>query len=233
MFQHNRSNSDVSNSGDGYEPSVAPIPSRSPMPQFTTTPAISPVNGPLAPEARLRVNPHARGGLSPSPSERIPSYYSASDLPAPSPMPDPIYKYPTGEITTTAPSTRTSVMSKGSLRTSHAPMPSTSSQLPQDLVQPPEAGSHTHSEVFEMHVRAPSGDQGTSHSHTFKRSASPASYATAIDSYHTVDDGAVLQYDFRGSPHASPGHGWPLEDGHTTDFQSRSASPSWEGPRAV
>ena len=236
MFQHNHSNSDVSNSGDTYEPTVAPILSRSPAPNYTDTPPITQASTPPAPESHLRANPNNRGGLSPSPSERIPSYYSASDLPAPSPMPDPIYKYPTGEITPTPPSPRTSVVSKASPRTGHAPLPSTSSQLaqiPHNLMQLPEARSHNHPEVFEMHVRAPSDDQGMTYSPAFERSGSSASYATAVDSYHTADDGHPIRQEGRRSPHAPPGHGWSSEDSHTTAVASRSISPYWEGPRAI
>jgi phospholipid-translocating ATPase len=242
MFHHNRSTSDVSLSGDPYEPTVPPIisrsPSRSPVPNYMDAPPMSQAN---TQETKLLPNPHNAGHLTPSPTDRIPSYYSASDLPAPSPMPDPIYKYPTGEITTTPPSPRTSVMSKTSPRRGHAPMPSTSSsqfaQPPYDPLQLPERSHNHHPELFEMHVRGPSDDLGTPYGHAFERSASSQSYATAVDSYHSADDGPprppLSHYDNRHAPHASPEQGWSSEDDHATVVGSHSIDPSWEGPRAL
>jgi phospholipid-translocating ATPase len=258
MFQHKRSLSDISisNSGDQYEPTtIAPNVSRSPAPNYMDTPPKSQTNDLPRQEPRLSPNPNNRRDLTPSPSGRIPSYYSASDLPAPTPIPDTVYKYPTGEITTTPPSPRASVMSGRSPRRGHAPMPSTSSQFtqpPHNPLQLPEThdyspsrrpGGPNNREVFEMHVRGPSDDQGTHH-HAFGRSSTPASYATAGDGYQTADDGSYHRpvspfgHDSRHSPHPQ---GWPSGDDHTTvvgsydpgTVGSHSASPSWEGPRAL
>ncbi|KAF8221432.1 phospholipid-translocating P-type ATPase [Tricholoma matsutake] len=237
MFQHNRSTSDLSISGDRYEPTVPTVaptpyrsPSRSPMPNYMdSTPTIHANDLPIQ-QTHLMPNPHDEGaGLSPSSTSRISSYYSASDLPAPSPMPDPIYKYATGETTTTPPSPRASVMGKMSPRRGHAPMASTSSQLAPpsyNPVQLPER-SHNHSEVFEMHVRGPSDDQGSPYGHVFEGSGSSASYATAGDN---PSPPPVSHYDSRHLPHPSPGVEWFSEDDHTG---SHSAFLSFEGPKAM
>ncbi|KAH9837972.1 phospholipid-translocating P-type ATPase [Rhodofomes roseus] len=68
------------------------------------------------------------------------SYYSASDIPAPSPMPPPATQY-----------TRTPPMS-----TVNSDLVSTYSQPPHIMLQP-STGSGT-PETFEMHVRGPSGE---------------------------------------------------------------------------
>jgi len=253
--QHKRSLSELSNAGDPYEPAVSHSASRSPAPNYMDNSPMSQANDLPMQEAHLLPSPHDRQGLAASPN-RIPSYYSASDLPAPSPMPDPVYKYPTGEITTTPPSPRASVVGKASPRRGHAPMPSTSSQLPPyDTQVLPDArgysplgrvGGSNNREVFEMHVRGPSDDQGTPHHHTPEGSSSPVPYATAGDGHY--DDlsrrpASPYVQDIRRSPY--PRQGMSSDGGHTTivgsydhttvvgSYNQHSTSDAWEGPRAL
>lgn len=250
MFQHHRSNSDASISDPPYEPTTGRITPRSPSSNYMDTPSISATRDSPAQNTYLSPQPSNRGDLPPSPGGRIPSYYSASDLPSPSPLPDPVYRYPTGELTTTPPSPRASLSSKASPRRSHAQMPSTSSQFgqgPYNPMQLPESGSHNHPEVFELHVRTPSDDLRTPYSQAFERSTSSASYVTAGDGYHLTDDGVsntlVSPYDGGHLPHApSVAQMWSSEDDHTpvagsydhsSIAGSHSASASWEGPTAL
>ncbi|KAF5313608.1 hypothetical protein D9611_010219 [Ephemerocybe angulata] len=118
-----------------------------------------------------------------------PSYYSASEIPPPSPLPTTTYRYPSGEVTTTPPppiSRRGSQASKLGA-SPHAPpnvplppqplsptSPKLSTQQPQYL-QPHFAGSSS-----TPHMRGPSAASvaSTQYTHAFERSGSSASYAT-------------------------------------------------------
>jgi phospholipid-translocating ATPase len=109
--------------------------------------------------------------------------------------------------------------------------------VPHNPMQLPETRSHNHPEVFEMHVRGPSDDQGMPYGHAFGRSASSASHATASDSYHSADDGRTgpfSHHEGRQSPHVPPSYRTARgSNDHSAVVGSHSASPSWEGPRAL
>lgn len=82
-------------------------------------PTSSPLGGPTSPKDSPR--PSGLGGPNQlevqylyAPATRQPinsphgSYYSASEIPAPSPLPEPVYRYPSGEVTSNPPSRRAS-----------------------------------------------------------------------------------------------------------------------------
>ncbi|KAJ3992228.1 phospholipid-transporting ATPase 1 [Lentinula boryana] len=160
------------------------------------------------------------------------SYYSASDLPPPSPLPSPKYKYSDGTITSTPPSRRSSIATMKTV--SQTPMvnislPSIPSQprSPNSTLMLPGAmgeltrrlsgsGSHQTSpspQSYEMRVRSPPlGNPEPSDISHGQRSASAASYATVNDDYFTAEDGAVSSithhhhYPVQHSLAYDPGH---------------------------
>ncbi|KAE9393504.1 phospholipid-translocating P-type ATPase [Gymnopus androsaceus JB14] len=124
------------------------------------------------------------------------SYYSASEIPPPSPLPSPKYKYADGTVTSTPPSRRSSVVTMRTIpQTPNVPLPSHPPQPrspPHSLSLPGAVGeltrrlsgggSHpppTSPGSFEMRVRSPPLGSPSDFSHAQSRSASAASYATA------------------------------------------------------
>ncbi|KAF9465973.1 phospholipid-transporting ATPase 1 [Collybia nuda] len=276
MFQeqHSRSLSEFSEVHDQYEPTMTSSPrtnDHAPRQTYLDTPPMSqaielPIPG--AQYAYSRSHLDQESHLSPhSPNERNmgpsphPSYYSVSELPPPSPLPSPKYKYPSGEITSTPPSRRTSVATthaslRGTPQIHPAPMPITPGpphppNSPNTLQLPSHqrhsaVSSTSYTGAFEMRVRSPTNDyaSGYSHGHAFERSASSASYTTAADDFYTAED----DHGF-GSGQRSPGHNRDLSSqqnhgiddddqdtilGHDSQRHDRnSIVGSWEGPRAV
>ncbi|KAJ2916179.1 hypothetical protein MD484_g4258, partial [Candolleomyces efflorescens] len=100
-----------------------------------------------------------------------PSYYSASEIPPPSPLPSPKYKYPSGEVTT----------QQQALQAQHQqayPPP------PSSYLQPQSAAAASSS----SHLRGPSSSSSVNqYGHGFERSGSSASYATNM-SYATATE---------------------------------------------
>lgn len=203
--------------------------------------------------------------LSPEPrhnevSSPHPSYYSVSDIPIPSPLPSPKYRYPNGEITSTPPSRRNSVATtRASIRTTvpHSPMPTspplpppqpTSSPARQNPAQYAQAGD---AGAYEMRVRSPPllspplspgfGD-ASSQGHTFERSISHASFVTANSEYATAEDD-VGPYgqpspQYYGEPQQYQQYGQHLDSGYAqhddVDRRASGASASsWQGGRAL
>ncbi|KAJ4469887.1 phospholipid-transporting ATPase 1 [Lentinula aciculospora] len=139
------------------------------------------------------------------------SYYSASDLPPPSPLPSPKYKYSDGTITSTPPSRRSSIATMRTIpQTPSASVPLPPPPLQQrspnsTLMLPGAVGELTRRlsgggpyqspqlspQSYEMRVRSPPlGSPGTSDFNHTQRSASAASYATANDDYFIAGDEA-------------------------------------------
>ncbi|CAK5276718.1 unnamed protein product [Mycena citricolor] len=134
---------------------------------------------------------------APQPSSRVDhssphgSYYSASEIPPPSPQPSPSYRLPNGELTSTPPSRRTSIAT--TLRSRQVP-PSPSSQT----LSPPASQQH-----FEMmavrsppsaYARPPSSTGhggGGGHSMRSASQASYVSYATAMEGSEDDEPGDV------------------------------------------
>jgi phospholipid-translocating ATPase len=122
------------------------------------------------------------------------SYYSVSDLPVPSPLPPPIFRYSNGETTTTPPSRSASIARKMSLasRTAspgiYSPSPPPGRSLPS--VQLTAPSRPTSSEIAGRHTGV-SGDPGTyemrvRNVHT---PHSQASSAAAQDEFWSADEG--------------------------------------------
>ncbi|KAG2004863.1 phospholipid-translocating ATPase [Coprinopsis cinerea AmutBmut pab1-1] len=152
---HNRSMSDVHTTA--YEPATM-----QPAVRESYTPPMAEANDFNNPVQYAQVKPsttqYSDNHLSPMVYDRLnnsvspqPSYYSASDIPPPSPLPEPQYKYSSGEITNTPPppSRRASAASRAaSLRSPpNAPMPT--SPLPPQPISPQSQMS------FEMRTRTP------------------------------------------------------------------------------
>ncbi|KAF5371423.1 hypothetical protein D9757_010009 [Collybiopsis confluens] len=146
------------------------------------------------------------------------SYYSASEIPPPSPLPSPKYKYSDGTVTSTPPSRRSSIatMRTAATRTvvslpssppaqyqsyptaSSPPKSPAKSLMPQavgQLTRRLSSGGHGQPpspQSYEMRVRSPPlGSPGVGGGHSQSRSASVASYATAHDEFHVAEDGDV------------------------------------------
>ncbi|KAJ7256227.1 hypothetical protein B0H12DRAFT_1112856 [Mycena haematopus] len=154
-------------------------------------------------QAQYLYAPQPQQAQVPSPVHRNPaspqgSYYSVSELPPPSPQPSPKYKLPSGEITSTPPSRRSSIATtRASMRTvrgNNQPMPTydmppMSPASPGRTLSPPATQQH-----FEMNTMSSAGPPSSyapasSHGHgtgLSVRSASQASYA----SYATAPEGS-------------------------------------------
>ena len=220
LEQHNRSTSEFSTGHNNYEP--ASLANTAPPRQmYPDTPPMSETVE-LLPTgvqyAHVRTNPIDEHSLSPLPVDPRqqqsispnPSYYSASDLPPSSPLPSPKYQYPSGEVTSTPPSRRTSVAASRTTSVSargppQTPMPTT--PLPPQPPQPhspallvPGPYIPKDSAAYEMQVRSGQSGHveegsggGSNHGHVYPRSASEASYAsyaTAADEFWAAEDGA-------------------------------------------
>ncbi|KAF8875785.1 phospholipid-transporting ATPase 1 [Infundibulicybe gibba] len=168
--QHSRSLSELSTMNNPYEPTMTSSPGKGVATRETylETPSMSEtdvrhprdIQYPFtqnSPEQQASPSPTSHDQRQmPTPSPH-PSFYSASDLPPQSPMPEPQYRYPSGEMTTTPPSRRAS-------RRDSPPTPSD-----KRLNDPG---------IYEMRVRSPPNDESQHHA---ERSASEASYRTATD----------------------------------------------------
>ncbi|TFK61578.1 phospholipid-translocating P-type ATPase [Pluteus cervinus] len=165
--QHSRSLSELSQ----YEPALSTSPSEigqeTPRPPFVHTPvpearAITPQSDSeyvlvQAPSQNTHLSPRRASQQMNAPPSPHPSYYSVSELPPPSPMPQAKYRLPSGEITTSPPppSRRGSVatMRAASIRagpSSSMPVsplpaqpssPTRTTQLPSVQEQPSGSGS--------------------------------------------------------------------------------------------
>lgn len=229
--QHARSLSELSTQNQ-YEPTMTTSPgigTSAPRQTYLDTPPMSEASDTTFREPtqyvypktnmdqELYLSPNPRDSRQLSPASPHPSYYSASDIPPPSPMPSPQYRLPSGEITTTPPtptSRRGSVATTRSIRGGpQAPMPS--SPLPAHPMSPPKspntlqlpsgqghgvvrrtsAGSSSHHNpgAYEMRALSPPNEYASSHGHYGgghhgERSASSASYATAADDFWSAQD---------------------------------------------
>ncbi|KAF7324593.1 P-type phospholipid transporter [Mycena kentingensis (nom. inval.)] len=161
--------------------------------------------------------PQQGRGHAASPTSPRGSYYSVSELPPPSPMPSPKYKLPSGEVTTTPPSRRSSVATTraNSMRGRGQSMPT----YDMPPLSPQSRSPHATQQQFEMQTRGtvppPSAYAGSAMGHSV-RSASAASYA----SFTTAPEGS------EGDPDREYGQ----TRGHEPWRESQS---SWDGGRAL
>jgi len=211
MFQvlHNRSLSEFSNR-DVYEPAntSSPPPAQRirrthldtpPMRMADELPIVDITYKKDSYQETTHLSPYPalqRVGVTPSPQ---PSYYSASDIPIPSPLPPIQYKYPDGEVTTNPPSRRPSIgttrhpASQETLEYVEAKATASSSQLPPLSPSPTmfHVPGSSSSKTFDLHL-SPPGEYliGTAitHGQPHERETTAASYSTADDEWIPAED---------------------------------------------
>lgn len=151
MFRepHARSTSELTMQ-QGYEPTSARSPADSDVGSAKINSTDSPEHG----TSQLLSVPYETGAPAVSPS---PSYYSASDIPLPSPIPPSLYRYPSGEISNQEPH-----FTSHSLRPD---LPVSVSQLDHSRSTPSPS---VPTESYELQVRHPSPP-----SHDWTQSHSP------------------------------------------------------------
>ncbi|KAJ7182905.1 phospholipid-transporting ATPase 1 [Mycena crocata] len=187
---------------------------------------------------------HGHGHGNPaSPASPHPSYYSVSELPPPSPLPSPKYRLPTGEITTTPPSRRSSVATtRASMRQGRGAQPMVMPTYDMPPMSPSGSTSlspNAAQQQFEMqstqYRNAPSAYPGppssTGHG---ARSASAASYA----SYTTAPEGSFAREEDMDSDEPAHARGYQPQQGELDVYghdpnPRRASEVSWDGARAV
>ncbi|KAJ6564618.1 hypothetical protein B0H19DRAFT_1141557 [Mycena capillaripes] len=189
-----------------------------------------------------------RGGHE-DPASPHGSYYSVSELPPPSPQPSPKYKLPSGEITSTPPSRRSSIATtRASMRTVRGAQP----QMPAYDVPPLSPGTLSpppHQQHFEMQARAGPSSVGHGSSVRSPSAASYASYATAPEGSFGREEDMDAEMEMprhgdmgmggQGQYHYAQGYRQGELDvhhgqDHDPNRDSRRASDiSWDGPRAL
>lgn len=270
---HTRSVSEVSILGrNQYEPTLtrspglsSPLPSRMQDTSLLDTPPLSKMDDVerqtyfvTKPSMEIDTSRDAAGNSRSTQSvSPQPSYYSASDIPEPSPIPGSVYKLTTGEITNSPPPRAGS--SSVTVNVPSAP-PSSSSHT--HTLQPPltnyghgrrstgsEVVDASNPEVYEMRIRSPRHDRDdhnlspspTPHSDsTLSRrpSASDISYATAEEEqeqewweHENHDQDHALS-----GPHHHSGKGEVGDDRLTIrdgDDDRPVSNASWDGGLAV
>ncbi|KAH8107301.1 phospholipid-translocating P-type ATPase [Phellopilus nigrolimitatus] len=201
MYNHDRSISEASQHGGGYEPTLTRSPGEfelsspqtvgisesSRQPKWQEESEISTnladiqyvVDG--EPDEAHTITPGAHTSPIRSPVSPHPSYYSASDIPIPSPLPEPHYLFYNQESATASAAT-TSV-------TAEAPYAVNSLQPPR--LEPPRTEAPT-LDAFEMGVRSPPSAFKMEPTSPFPRAGSQASgvsyYATASERWDGEDD---------------------------------------------
>lgn len=218
------------------------LEAQGPEPYIITKPSFEVGEDDPTPVATISRNPITGTTGSPEPPSPHPSYYSASQIPSPSPVPDPIYRYTTGEIASSPPTRAPSLYT---VRGTASPP-----RTPHYTLQPPPV-SHgptrrnsggSSSGAYEMRVRSPPHDETDqrrspplrpSHSDA-SRGVSEVSYATAPED-EWLDDGAHLQPShIDGSTIANDDRLSAVYD-HSRPASGSSflSNKSWNGGRAM
>ncbi|KAJ7749855.1 hypothetical protein B0H14DRAFT_438518 [Mycena olivaceomarginata] len=233
---HARSVSDINQ----YEPANTFSPGTSiaaiPQPYSDRTPPNERDQGQYlyAPQPQ-QAQAQARGHTSPASPNG--SYYSVSELPPPSPQPSPKYKLPSGEITSTPPSRRSSIATTRSARTvrgndTNHPMPTygmspMSPDMPGRTLSPPAAQQH-----FEMNAMssrgAPSAYAGPPSSAGHGGRSSQASYASHA-SYATAPEGSYGGHEDHIDAEMDPSRG--QQQYYAQGYQPGRARCAWVRPR--
>ncbi|KXN91577.1 Phospholipid-transporting ATPase DNF1 [Leucoagaricus sp. SymC.cos] len=231
--QHSRSMSELS-VHNAYEPTEAASPatpqsqhgelSPSPMHYLLSAPKQTGHGSLLSPPTHFSTRLDA--------SSPQPSYYSASDIPPSSPLPPTQYRLASGEITTTPPTQRTSLVTRNSFINSPSTSPPPVSWPGNTLLQPPisqgatglmrrlSGGSGSGSRsvkdegVYEMRVRSPPAgrDDAAQYAHGHGSRAPSATSYTSFTSYETAAD-----------------ESWTAEDEHHGAAGSEYESSSGQG----
>jgi phospholipid-translocating ATPase len=271
---HNRSGSEVSSAHDGYEPTMSKSPGSvglmSPATKETlwdtpssqlrdtdiemqahasyvlTKPSLDVATEDLKHSAMASRDPLTGSSTALDAVSPHPSYYSASDIPPSSPLPEPVYRYTTGEITSSPPTRGASLYTEAD-----------ASQQFSDVLQAAQSdhGSARHSSgstysatassgIYEMRVRSLHHEDEhhlapPNHS-DLSRGASETSYGTAIDNERWLADRGHDQDGVSGHHH----DGSLLDDDQVTVIQGNrlsggyghdrpSSGSSWDGGRAL
>ncbi|TRM59777.1 hypothetical protein BD626DRAFT_408683 [Schizophyllum amplum] len=183
---------------DYINPRQAPSPQHSPN-HLAPSPLPSPLHLSPTYQPNTSAPPSAFNRASPQSRD---SYYSASDLPVPSPLPSPKFMYSNGEVTSTPPTPR-------SASSSYAQAIPLSQRPPPPRLQPPPPGlgrstgrpPSTYEEAYGGTAEAYGGTDPAYASHGLE--PSNASYSTAQSSWEEDDR----------PPHSthSPAHAQPYQ----------------------
>ncbi|KAJ3720646.1 hypothetical protein C8R42DRAFT_627902 [Lentinula raphanica] len=242
---HNRSASEISQ--NPYEPTMTSSPGTGGMglrPTYLDTPPLTDIAEETSMTTPVQYA-YATDDVLIPPSTILPdgpsraSYYSASDLPPPSPLPSPKYKYSDGTITSTPPSRRSSLATMRTIAQTSPPnlpshllpqqrSPTSTLMLPGavgELTRRLSGGAHNpplSPQSYEMRVRSPPlGSPGYSDVSHGQRSASAASY----DYFTAEDDAAASVSQHRHPAPQPPGH----EQGQTLTPYYNQQYPSQFG----
>ena len=193
-------------------------------------------------------DPLTGSSKAPDPTSPHPSYYSASDLPPSSPLPEPIYRYTTGEIAGNSPTHNASLYTEAEISSRFS---DGFQAAQQDYGSTQSRGGSTYSSVagpgiYEMRVRSPHYDDNEHNlappNHPdLSRGVSETSYATATDvEDQWLGDGGHDQHGLSSHHHV----GSHLNDDQATAIQGDRSSggynhdrplsgSSWVGGRAL
>lgn len=205
-------------------------------PYFVTTPSLETNQNRIAGSSR------APGSVSPKPS-----YYSVSDLPEPSPIPPPVYRLTTGEITSSPPPRAQPLFpvqgNAGPSTVNIPPAPSSSHTL---QPPPPNYGPNRRSngsdfsdvrssEAHEMRVRRPPHDQSDRDLSATSRSDLSPSRGPSEISYATAQEEPEEWWnrESHDQDHALSSHHPPRSHQHEVEDDRSVTGVSWDGGRAV
>ncbi|KAJ7444617.1 phospholipid-transporting ATPase 1 [Mycena galericulata] len=249
--QHARSLSELS--GHQYEPANTASPGTTAVDIPLNTRPYTDHTPPNEEQVQYLYAPQPRQGSNGSPASPAsphPSYYSVSELPPPSPLPSPKYRLPSGEITSTPPSRRSSIATtRASMRTVRNAQPLAMPTYDMSPMSPASPGALSPTspgalspryaqQQFEMTAVRPGPSayappSSVGHGGTQSvRSASQASYA----SYTTAPEGSfVREEDMEGhGDEAYYAHGYQQGELDVYGHDPRRTSEiSWDGARAV
>ena len=209
----------------------------------------------VTPVATRSRNPLTSPTGPPDPISPHGSYYSASDIPAPSPLPEPIYRYTTGELTTNPPTRATSIYTvrddaESSQLKSPPHIPHTLPTAHENYGSAHHSSGSTYSAAtspgtYGMRVRSPPHDESEHHLATPHsdplRSASEMSYATVVDDQEEwLPDGGHDRHGHSShrhiASHVSDDQATVIQDDHLYGAYNHDrpvSGTSWDGGRAL
>ncbi|EGN94457.1 hypothetical protein SERLA73DRAFT_96604 [Serpula lacrymans var. lacrymans S7.3] len=243
MFRepHARSVSEVSNLHPVYEPALTRSPADSEIilrnqntVGYASTPPLSQVDeslenlnspyytsGLVVPPKDYQSTETIHAPISDSPN---PSYYSVSDIPPPSPQPSPMYRYPSGEVSSgLSPQRPPGILTPGVSGSSSGSLPIPDQNFASNRQMRAPYPSAAVPESFEMRVRSPPNHYPPQY---LAPDPGQAGYPLTNETEppHIVLHGA-------GPPHVEEGGN---QAGYEADPEFRpESSLSWNGPRAI
>jgi len=171
------------------------------------------------------------------------SYYSASEIPLSSPLPSPVYRYPSGEVTSTPPPARRPSTSTRAASPQQSSPPQYATDLVRSLSGSMVSGAQLNPGAYEMRVRSPPRDLLAPSPQHEPRGGSDSSFATAQDSF---SDGSESQTPRRSPQPSNGGRQWlhpqsvdagydevGLEGSASDHHQRQTSDSSWHGGTAL